>query len=182
MVLNKGLSFLFFETITDYCIEGKTFSSSALAVNPGELSEDGAKVFSFAAFNAEFYDLKPSGYLPKKLPDFWLNQILDICYAGDELAYPESQRIVAFICIVLGGCGDISREPVDGKKVDSCIVRYMMELKHEQLARLGAISYKPATTTDIFKPSRNSKLGTGVKLLNHEILHAVEARHDQFVF
>jgi len=60
-------------------------------------------------------------------------------------------------------------------------VRYRLELKFEQLARLGAIKYQAAKIADIFKPSRNSESVIGVKILNRELFKAVKARYDKMV-
>jgi hypothetical protein len=57
----------------------------------------------------------------------------------------------------------------------------VLELKFEQLARLGAIKYRAAKISDIFKPSRNSESVIGVKILNRELFRAVEARYDKMV-
>ena len=107
--------------------------------------------------------------------------MLDICYSGDDVTFDEFQRTVAFICVVLGGCGDILNNPMNLKKLDQCVVRYMLELKFEQLARLGAIKYRAAKISDIFNPSRNSESVIGVKIINRGLFRAVKARYDKMV-
>ena len=107
--------------------------------------------------------------------------MLDICYSGDDVTFDEFQRTIAFICVVLDGCGDILKNPMEIKRLDKCVVRYMLELKFEQLARLGAIKYQAAKIADIFKPSRNSESAIGVKILDRELFWAVKARYDKMV-
>jgi len=181
--LNAGLPVLFFEMIagSDNCSEDEAACAAVPISNLGEQVAQAGRVFTFPAFKQEFTSLKPVAYLPRRLPDYWLNQMLDICYSGDDVTFDEFQRIVAFICVVLGGCGDILKNPMDIKKLDKCVVRYMLELKFEQLARLGAIKYQAAKITDIFKPSRNSESVIGLKILNRELFSAVKARFDKMV-
>jgi len=57
----------------------------------------------------------------------------------------------------------------------------MLELKFEQLARLGAIKYRAAKIADIFKPSRNSESVIGVKIINRGLFRAVKDRYDKMV-
>jgi len=57
----------------------------------------------------------------------------------------------------------------------------MLELKFEQLARIGAIKYQAAKIIDIFKLSRNSKSVIGLKIINRELFRAVKARYDKMV-
>jgi len=182
--MNAGLSVLFFEMIadSDNC-SGDEAACAAIpfASPPGAQAVDIERVFSFSEFKQAFAELKAFRYLPRNLPDYWLNQMLDICYSGDDVIFDEFQRIVAFICVVLGGCGDVINNPMDIKKVDKCVVRYMLELKFEQLARLGAIKYQAAKISDIFKSSRNSESVIGVKILNLETFKAVRARYDKMV-
>jgi hypothetical protein len=181
--LNAGLSGLFFEMIagSGNCSEGGAACAAVPIANLGEQVADSERVFSFPAFTQEFTALKPVRYLPRNLPDYWLNQMLDVCYSGDDATFDEFQRTIAFICVVLGGCGDILKNPLEIKKLDKCVVRYMLELKFEQLARIGAIKYQAAKITNIFKPSRNSESVIGVKILNRELFRAVKARYDKMV-
>ena len=181
--LNAGLPVLFFEAIAgnDICPGDEVACAAVPIAHPGGRVADTERVFSFSAFEQEFTDLKPPGYLPRNLPDYWLNQMLDVCYSGDDATFNEFQRIAAFICVVLGGCGDILENLTEIKNLDKCVVRYMLELKFEQLARLGAIKYRAAKISDIFKPSRNSESVIGVKIINRGLFRAVKARYDKMV-
>ena len=182
--LNAGLSVLFFEMIAGSNNEDKAACAVVPIAHLGKQVVDAEKVFSFPAFKQEFAELKAVSYLPRNLPDYWLNQMLDVCYSGGDETYNEFQRIVAFICVVLGGCGDlvsVLNNPMDIKKLDKCVVRYMLELKFEQLARIGAIKYQAAKITDIFKLSRNSESVIGLKIINRELFRAVKARYDKMV-
>jgi len=181
--LNAGLPVLFFETIAgnDNCPGDEVACAAVPVANPEGRLADTERVFSFSAFKQEFSALKPAGYLPRNLPDYWLNQMLDVCYSGDDVTFDEFQRIAAFICVVLGGCGNILEHPIEVKKLDTCVVRYVLELKFEQLARLGAIKYRAAKIADIFKPSRNSESVIGVKIVNRGLFRAVKARYDKMV-
>jgi len=181
--LNAGLPVLFFEMIAgnDNCPGDEVACAAVPVANPGGRVADTERVFSFSAFEREFSVLKPASYLPRDLPDYWLNQMLDVCYSGDDVTFDEFQRIAAFICVVLGGCGDILENLTEIKNLDKCVVRYMLELKFEQLARLGAIKYRAAKIADIFKPSRNSESVIGVKIINRGLFRAVKARYDKMV-
>ena len=181
--LNAGLPVLFFETIAgnDNCPGDEVACAAVPVANPGGQVADTERVFSFSAFGQEFTALKPASYLPRNLPDYWLNQMLDVCYSGDDVTFDEFQRIAAFTCVVLGGCGDIQENPIEIKNLDTCVVRYVLELKFEQLARLGAIKYRAAKMADIFKPSRNSESVIGVKIINRGLFRAVKARYDKMV-
>ena len=181
--LNAGLPVLFFEMIAgnDNCPEDEAACAAVPIANPGGRVAETERVFSFSAFKQEFTALKPASYLPRDLPDYWLNQMLDVCYSGDDVTFDEFQRIAAFICVVLGGCGDILENLTEIKNLDKCVVRYMLELKFEQLARLGAIKYRAAKISDIFKPSRNSESVIGVKIINRGLFRAVKARYDKMV-
>jgi len=113
--LNAGLSALFFEMIAgnDNCSEDEAVCAAVPITNLGGQVADAERVFSFSAFKQEFTALKPARYLPRNLPDYWLNQMLDICYSGDDVTFDEFQRTVAFICVVLDGCGDILKNPME---------------------------------------------------------------------
>jgi len=85
--------------------EDETACAAVPIANLGEQVADTERVFSFSAFKQEFADLKAVRYLPRNLPDYWLNQMLDVCYSGDDETYNDFQRIVAFIALSWAGVG-----------------------------------------------------------------------------